>query len=117
MDPPGSSVTRVGVCFKSIWNGTGSLDVCTQTEVDEDFSEAVFRFTRGAYSKFLPGLGDRLEPESEAADVFKHWRERMRQRREQALGFTQYLLQGETMDNVDADLLAAVYNASHPEFL
>lgn len=40
----------------------------------------------------------------------------MRQRREQALGFTQYLLQGETMDNVDADVLAAIYNAAHPEF-
>jgi hypothetical protein len=86
------------------------------TEVNEDFSEVVFRFTGDARMKFLPGLGDRLEPASEAASVFNHWRERMRQRREQALGFTQYLLQGETMDNVDADLLAAVYNPSHPEF-
>src|SRR5208283_130770 len=38
------------------------------------------------------------------------------QRREEALGFTQGLLQGETMDNVDADLLAALYGTSHPEF-
>src|SRR4029077_2550043 len=40
----------------------------------------------------------------------------MRQRRERALGFTQFLLEGETMDNVDADLTAALYNPLHPEF-
>jgi hypothetical protein len=85
-------------------------------EVNEDFTEAVFRFTGEARLRFLPGLGDRTEPSSEAAAALNHWRERMRQRREQAAGFTQYLLQGETMDNVDADVLAAVYNAAHPEF-
>jgi hypothetical protein len=85
-------------------------------EFNEDFTEAVFRFTGDARSRFLPGLGDRTEPASEAATVLKHWREKMRQRREQPVGFTQYLLQGETVDNVDADLLAAIYNGSHPEF-
>jgi hypothetical protein len=85
-------------------------------EVNEDFTEAVFRFTGDARLRFLPGLGDRIEPASEAVNVLKHWREKMRQRREQPVGFSQYLLQGETMDNVDADLLAAVYNVSHPEF-
>jgi len=86
------------------------------TEVEEDFTEAVFRFTAEARLRFLPGLGDRTETPSEAAAAFTRWRERMRQRREQAVGFTQYLLQGETMDNVDADMLAAVYNHAHPEF-
>jgi hypothetical protein len=85
-------------------------------EVNEDFTEAVFRFTRDGRLKFLPGLGGRAEAASEAATVLAHWRERMRQRQERALGFTQYLLQGETMDNVDADVLAAVYNPAHPEF-
>jgi hypothetical protein len=85
-------------------------------EVEEDFTGAVFRFTREGRMKFLPGLGDRTEPASEAASVLNHWRERMRQRRERPLGFSEYLLEGESMDNVDADLLAAVYNASHPEF-
>jgi hypothetical protein len=85
-------------------------------EVNEDFSEVVLRFTGEARLKFLPGLRNRSETASEATAVFNHWRERMRQRHEQALGFTQYLLQGETMDNVDADLLAAVYNRAHPEF-
>ncbi len=86
------------------------------TEVNEDFTEVVFRFTGEAHLKFLPGLGAKTEPAPEAASILNHWKERMRQRREQALGFTQYLLQGETMDNIDADLLAAVYNSSHPNF-
>jgi hypothetical protein len=86
------------------------------TEIGEDFTEVVFRFTGEARLKFLPGLGERTEPASEAPAVFSHWKERMRQRRDPAMGFTQYLLEGETMDNVDADLLAAVYNGSHPEF-
>jgi len=85
-------------------------------EVDEDFTEVVFRFTADVRLKFLPGLAERVDTPAEATTAFNHWRERMRQRREYALGFTQAILQGETMDNVDADLLAAVYNHSHPEF-
>jgi carboxypeptidase family protein len=85
-------------------------------EVNEDFTEAVFRFTGEGRTRFFPGLRDQTEPPSEADAVLNHWRERMRQRREIAAGFTEYLLEGERMDNVDADLLAAVYNSSHPEF-
>jgi hypothetical protein len=85
-------------------------------EVNEDFTDVVFRFTREGRLRFMQGLGGRTESSPEAAVALHNWRERMRQRREQALGFTQYLLQGETMDNVDADVLAAVYNVSHPEF-
>lgn len=85
-------------------------------EVDEDFTEVVFRFTGGARQQLSPGLGEQVEPVSEAAAVLAKWRETLRHRREQALGFSQYLVQGETMDNVDADLLAAVYNPSHPNF-
>jgi hypothetical protein len=85
-------------------------------ELNEKFTEVVFRFTGEGRLQFLPGLGDRTEAAAEAAAVLKHWREKMRQRHERALGFTEFLLQGETMDNVDADLLAAVYNRAHPEF-
>ena len=86
-------------------------------EADEDFTEVVLRFTREERLKFLRGLGDRVEPPAEAAAAFEHWKERMRKRREEALGFTEYLLHGEAMDNVEADLLAAIYNPSHPPFL
>jgi hypothetical protein len=41
----------------------------------------------------------------------------MRRRHEDALGMTDYLLHGETMDNVEADLLAALYNPAHPLFV
>jgi hypothetical protein len=85
-------------------------------EVDEDFTEVVFRFTREARLKFLPGFGERMEPPAEAASAFNRWKEKMRERRQHALGFTQSLLEGDSMDNVDADLLAAFYNPSHPEF-
>lgn len=85
-------------------------------EFNEDFTQAVFRFTGEGRLKFFPGLGDRTEPAAEAPAVLRSWREKMRQRREQVLGFTQYVLQGESMDNVDADILAAIYNPAHPEF-
>src|SRR5580700_1851988 len=119
-----------GVVTGAIFIGEGQFNLKPVTNLDareltrrtgtavfnEDFSEAVFRFTGDVRLKFLPGLGDRVET-AEASAAFRSWKERMRQRRELPLGFTQYLLQGETMDNVDADILAAVYNPSHPEFL
>jgi hypothetical protein len=86
-------------------------------EVNEDFNEAVFRFSGEVRLKFMPGFGDQTEPPPAAALVLTRWRERTRHRREQALSFTQSLLEGENMDNVDADVLAAVYNPAHPEFL
>jgi hypothetical protein len=85
-------------------------------EVNEDFTEVVFRFAGETWSKFLPGLGDRMETPAEAPNAFNHWKERMRQRPERPISFSQYLLEGETMDNVDADLLSALYNPSHPAF-
>jgi hypothetical protein len=85
-------------------------------EADEDFTEAVFRFTGDARTHFLPGLGAQTEPASDATSVLNRWREKMRQRNERPAGFSQFLLQGETMDNVDADILAAIYNPSHPVF-
>jgi hypothetical protein len=86
-------------------------------EMDEDFTEVVFRFTGEERLKFLPALKEEVETPAEAATVFEHWKEKMRKRQEQPLGFTEALLHGETMDNVDADLLAAIYNPAHPPFL
>ncbi len=86
-------------------------------EIEEDFTEVVFRFTGAEHLKFLPGMKDKVDTPADAASVFEHWKDRVRKRREEALGFTEYLLHGETMDNVDADLLAALYNPSHPPFV
>jgi Peptidase family M1 domain/Carboxypeptidase regulatory-like domain len=85
-------------------------------DVNEDFTEVVFRFTGELRMKFLPGIGDPVEPPAEAGIALSRWRERVRQRRERATGFSEYLLEGETMDNVDADVLSAIYNPEHPEF-
>jgi len=86
-------------------------------EVNEDFNEIVFRFSDKQQQNFAPGLKEKVETPSEAANVFGHWKEKVRKRREEALGFTESLLHGEDMDNVDADVLAAVYNPAHPAFL
>jgi hypothetical protein len=86
------------------------------SEVNEDFTEAVFRFTAEARLNFIPGFGERTETPPQASAALNRWREKIRQRREEAFSFTPNLLQGETMDNVDADLLAAVYNPAHPKF-
>jgi Peptidase family M1 domain/Carboxypeptidase regulatory-like domain len=87
------------------------------SELNEGFTEIVFRFTSEGRLPFLPGLKDQLEPSSEAVFVLKRWREKMRERREPAEGFSESLLHGADMDNVDADLLAAVYNSNHPAFI
>jgi hypothetical protein len=85
-------------------------------ELDEEFTEVIFRFTRDALPKFAGGIGEKIPSPPEAQIAFKHWQERMRERSEVPFGFTQAILQGETMDNVDADLLAASYNPAHPPF-
>ncbi|HET9166417.1 MAG TPA: carboxypeptidase regulatory-like domain-containing protein [Candidatus Angelobacter sp.] len=87
------------------------------TEVDDDFTEVVFRFTGGDRQEFLSGVKEKVETPGDAARVFDHWKEKVRKTREVAQGFTEYLLHGETMDNVDADVLAAVYNPGHPRFV
>jgi hypothetical protein len=87
------------------------------SEVDEDFTEIVLRYTREEHLQFSRQLGDQADTPAEAATAFAHWKEAMRRRREEPLGFTEQLLHGESIDNVDADLLAAIYNPSHPPFL
>jgi hypothetical protein len=87
------------------------------SEFDEDFTEVILRFTGKEHQIFLRGTGDKVDTPLEAERAYENWKERMRQRREVALGFTEELLHGEDMDNVDSDLLAAVYNPSHPPFV
>jgi len=90
---------------------------CGTTEVDEDFTHVLFRFTGDERLKLLPGMGDPVATPPEAARIFADWKDGMRKRSEVPMGFSDSLLHGETMDNVDADLLAGVYNPSHPPFL
>jgi hypothetical protein len=86
-------------------------------EFDEDFTEIVLRFTGKEHGIFLRKLGDPTETPVQAETAYDNWKQKMRQRREVPLGFTEDLLHGEDMDNVDADILAAVYNPTHPPFV
>jgi hypothetical protein len=83
---------------------------------EEDFTEAVFRFTPGEYPLFAGVLGSRTDTPAEAATAFQHWKEKLRHRHEIPEGLTQAFLESETIDNVDADVLASIYNPKHPPF-
>jgi len=85
--------------------------------VEEDFSEAVFRFTGSQYPEFAGTLGEKVETPQEAVSAYQHWKEKVRRRHEIPESFTQAILEGETIDNVDADVLASVYNPRHPAFI
>lgn len=84
---------------------------------EEDFGEIVFRFTGDQASVFTPALGAKIETPAAATSAFQHWKDKVRHRHEIPEGFTQAILEGESIDNVDADVLAAVYNPNHhPSF-
>jgi hypothetical protein len=84
---------------------------------EEDFSEVVFRFTPKEYPRFSVAFGAKTQAPPEAAAAFQRWKDKVRKRHEIPEGFTQAILEGETIDNVDADLLAAIYNPGHPPFI
>ena len=83
---------------------------------EEDFTEAVFRFSGSVYPQFAAVFQSKVETPAETATVFQRWKNKVRHRHEFPDGFTQELLEGGTIDNVDADVLAAIYNPKHPQF-
>jgi len=84
---------------------------------EEDFSDVVFRFTSKLYPRMTAAFGAKTETPAEAVSVFQHWKDKVRHRNEIPQGLTEEILQGETIDNVDADMLAAIYNPNHPMFI
>jgi len=84
---------------------------------EEDFTEAVFRFSGGVYQQFSGVMGNKVDTPPAATNAFEHWKSKVRHRHEIPESFTQAILEGETIDNVDGDVLAAVYNPKHPPFL
>jgi len=83
---------------------------------EEDFTEVVFRFSPDQFSRLAPTLATRADTPAEATTVFQHWKDRVRERHEVPDGLTEAFLESETIDNVDADVLAAIYNPKHPPF-
>src|SRR5258708_717103 len=84
---------------------------------EEDFTEIVFRFSSTLAAQFSKIKNNPVETPGAADGVFEKWKSKMRRRREVPEGFTDAILQSDTMDNVDADVLAAVYNPNHPGFI
>ena len=81
-------------------------------QVDEDFTQVVFRFSKGMDTLFAPATASVATPPAAGA-AFHGWQEQVRRRRENAAGFSEYILTGSGMDNIDAELLAGLYNDSH----
>jgi hypothetical protein len=85
-------------------------------ELTEEFTEVIFRFASDSRTKLFPDLGGHADTPAAAAAFLDHWRQHMRHRQETPTTLTQYLLEGESMDNIDADVTAALLNPGHPAF-
>jgi hypothetical protein len=85
--------------------------------VDEDLTSLVIRYTRD-FAPQVRGLGtERTATPPAVEDVFQHWKERVRRSTDTPINFTEGTFDDESMDNVDADELAALYNPKHPAFI
>jgi len=84
---------------------------------EEDFTEVVFRFTGNQFSRFSDSLAAMTQTPPDAGAAFQRWKDKVRKRHEIPQGFTQAIFEGETIDNVEADLLGAIYNPEHPPFI
>ncbi len=82
--------------------------------VEEDFTDVVFRFSGRANRSLLAGAKGETATPPQALTVFRNWQERVRQRHEIPLSFSDNLLSGDQMDNIDAELLACLYNPARP---
>lgn len=82
--------------------------------VEEDFSDVVFRFSSGIHRSLLQGAKAKVETPPAALAVFRNWQEKVRQRHEIPISFSDNLLHGDQMDNVDAELLGYIYNPARP---
>ena len=83
---------------------------------EEEFTEAVFRFNGRVYQQLVANFKTKAEPSAQTAATFQHWHNKVRHRHEVPEGFTEAILEDENIDNIDADVLAAVYNPKHPQF-
>ncbi len=81
---------------------------------EEDFTDIVFRFSSGAHRSFLNGAKGQAATPAAAIAIFHDWQQKVRRRHEIPLSFSDNLLNGDQMDNIDAELLAHLYNPSRP---
>lgn len=89
-----------------------------QETAENDITEAVFRFSSTLAAQFSKITSTPAVETPGAADgVLRRWRDKLRHRHDPVESFTEGILEDDTMDNVDADVLSAVYNPKHPGFI
>lgn len=94
-------------------------ELMRRTDTDpfqEEFTRAVFRFTNGSSALFLELTSGEAERPREAQSALSQWEDKVRRRREQARSMLESVLTSDAIDNVDADVLASIYNPKHPAF-
>ena len=78
-------------------------------EFHDDFDSAVFLFTDSTYDELKASLKTTAEG-SKTADVLRNFRRLVRHRTDLPRSFTESLLQGDEVRNVDAEILGELYN-------
>jgi hypothetical protein len=81
----------------------------------ESFDRALFCFTDHTGDE-IRGQTKAQPAEPRLADILKEYRRHLRSRPEPPRSLTDALVHSETMDNVEADILADLYNSSQPGF-
>ena len=86
-----------------------------ESSVSEPFDELVVWFTDDT-EKEIRDKGEPVAPDARAAEVLRRFRSRMRSRRKEPRSVLEAMLTGEDMENVEADILARLYNPQLPPF-
>ena len=83
---------------------------------EEDFTRLVFRFSSKEYLQIAGVLGDKTTHRPKPPKPLRTGKKNSPSPRECRRVTRQALLENETIDNVDADVLAAVYNPAHRRY-
>lgn len=87
--------------------------VTEQETVTESFDRAVFTFSDGTYET-IKRLGRAGSLSAQAKDALRDYHNRMRHNTETPRSLIEYMLSGENVENVEAELLADLYNPKRP---
>jgi hypothetical protein len=113
----------LGKTVMAVFTGTGSfhlkpvidlerrylITIIDQDVIDEDFDSAVFAFTDSTAEE-IKAKGLPVEDTGRSPDVLKQFRSHMRRRVVQPRSFTEALLFTAEVPNLEAELLAELYN-------
>lgn len=81
-----------------------------QPQLEEDLSSIVFRYAPSFNHNLTSSIKTPVDTPAAVSSIYSQWREKVRHRREIPTSLTESVFNGEEMDNIDADTLAAIYN-------